>query len=85
MLKHKLALAGVASGVVVALFSLLFFIDRGGWGGQFLSVMASAIGFGLVLFAISAWCLGISHALGWVSAVIMNGETNSEHGKLIQK
>jgi hypothetical protein len=71
-LKHKLALAGAASCVVIAAFAMLVFIDQGGWDGQFLAILGSASGMGLVLFAISAWCLTISHTLGSVSRALMD-------------
>ena len=74
-LKHKLVLAGAASGLVSAGFIMIYFIDRSGWGGQFLAVLASAGGMGLALFVISAWCLTISHTLGLLSRVVMEPAT----------
>lgn len=73
-LKRKLATAALASIVVIVAFLMLYFIDGKGWGDGFLPMLGSASGMGLILFLISAWCLTISHILGWLSRAVMDPE-----------
>ncbi|MGD8358879.1 MAG: hypothetical protein PVG42_12570 [Lysobacterales bacterium] len=73
-LKRKLAIAAGACGVVMFALVMLYFVDHEGWVDSVLSVLASAAGMGLAFFAVNAWFLCISHALGWASRAVMNEE-----------
>lgn len=73
-LKRKLGVAAAASSVIVIAFTVLYFTDRESFGSPLGPVLLSSGGFALILFLISSWSLTLSHALGWVSQVIMNAE-----------
>jgi hypothetical protein len=76
-LRYKLGLAAAASGLVVLGLVGLMYIDNQDWGSGLIPVLGSASLNGVGLFVVSAWCLAISHALGWLSQAVMDPEVVS--------
>jgi len=69
-LKRKLGAAALACALVVGVMMVLYFLDAETWNDGPLKVALSASGMAFVMFLINAWCLSISHALGWLSQTV---------------
>ena len=73
-LKRKLAWTALACLLTVVAFMALYFLDRETWNDSPLQVLLSSSGMALVLLVVSAWCLTVSHVLGWFSATLAGAD-----------
>ena len=69
-LKRKLGVAALACLLVVIAFLALYLLDQELWNDPFSKALFTASGLAILLFIVSAWCLTVSHALGWLSGVV---------------
>jgi len=69
-LKRKMGWMAVACLLVIAVFMLLYFLDRESWNDPPSKVLFTSSAMSIILFIVSAWCLMVSHVLGWLSHVI---------------
>jgi len=73
-LGRKLGLAALACLLVVIAFVALYFLDKETWNDPFSKVLLSSSAMSLILFIVSAWCLAVSHLLGWLSGVVAEAD-----------
>lgn len=73
-LKRKLASAAMACLLIVVVFMILYFLDHEAWNDSPFQAMLSGTHMALVMFVVSAWCLSVSHALGWLSSAVATAD-----------
>jgi uncharacterized membrane protein YdcZ (DUF606 family) len=73
-LKRKMGWTAVACLLVIALFMLLYFLDRESWNDPPSKALFTSSAMSIILFIVSAWCLMVSHVLGWLSHAIAKSD-----------
>lgn len=82
-LKRKLGFTALACVGFTLVFVLLYFLDIEMQNDPLSKALFSSSGMSLILFIVSAWCLTVSHLLGWVSSLVAEanfGKSNSDGG-----
>ena len=73
-LGRKLGVTALACMLVIITFIVLYFLDKASWNDPLSKVILTSSAMAFILFIVSAWCLSISHMLGWLSGVVAEAD-----------